>query len=81
MIRTSEYKIIWNSELDIDTLMYRINEDPGERHNIFYSKRELADSLFRTFKLWEKDLRPPSWPSVVYFNYEDENGEIYTFEN
>ena len=81
MIRTPEYKMIWNTELEIDTLLYRIDKDPGEQHNLYYSQRALADSLLSAYNKWEKDLRPPAWPSVVYFNYEDENGDVFVFEN
>jgi arylsulfatase A-like enzyme len=81
MIRTPEYKLIWNTELDIDTLLFRIDEDPGEKNNLFYSERALADSLFMVFDQWEKGLRSPAWPSVVYFNFEDENGDVFVYEN
>lgn len=80
-IRTPEYKMIWNTELEIDTLLYRIDKDPGEKHNLFYSQRELADSLLKTYHEWEKGLRPAGWPSVVFFNFEDENGDVFVFEN
>lgn len=81
MIRTPQYKMIWNTELEIDTLLYRIDKDPGETHNLYYSQREIADSLLRAFSQWEKGLRQPAWPSVVYFNFEDENGDVFVFEN
>jgi len=81
MIRTPEYKLIWNPELVADTLLYRIDEDLGEHNNIYKGNEKVADRLFLTYSIWEKQLQPPAWPSVVYFNFRDEDNIVYVFEN
>jgi len=81
LIRTAEYKLIWNSELAIDTLLYRIDQDPGEHKNIYNENKTLASTLFSAYNKWEKDLQTPAWPSVVHFNFTDEDNKTYIFEN
>ena len=81
MIRTSEYKLIWNAELDSDTLLYHIVQDPGEQNNVYHSNRAQANKMFSEYREWEKELQAPLWPSVVHFNYKDANERVFVFEN
>ena len=67
MIRSPEYKLVWNAELDIDTLLFNIAEDPAELMNIYKDNEALAHSMFDAYASWEKELQPPSWPSVIHF--------------
>lgn len=81
MIRTPEYKLIWNAELPIDTLLYQTNEDPGERINYYRGNEELVNTLLGTYNKWENELKPPAWPSVIYFQFTDSDNTTYIFEN
>jgi arylsulfatase A-like enzyme len=81
LIRTPEYKLIWNSELPIDTLLYQTDNDPGEQNNIYKGNEKLASNLFSVYAAWEKELLPPAWPSVVYFNFTDKDEQVYIYEN
>lgn len=81
MIRTPEYKLIWNAELPSDTLLYKTNEDPGENINRYNGNEKLAKPLFEAYRNWEKELQPPAWPSVVYFHFTDSDNTTYIFEN
>ena len=81
MIRTPKYKLIWNAELTADTLLYLINEDPGEMINRYKGNEKLAKSLFEVYGKWEIELQPPAWPSVVHFHFTDNDNTSYVFEN
>jgi arylsulfatase A-like enzyme len=80
-IRNEEYKLIWNSELTMDTLLYDIDQDPGELTNLYPSKKAMASSMLSAYKQWDKELISPIWPSVIYFNYKDKENKNYVFEN
>jgi arylsulfatase A-like enzyme len=80
-IRSEEYKMIWNSELNSDTLLYNIVNDPGELVNIYPSEKERANEYMASYKKWNKELIAPTWPSVIYFNYRDKENRVFVFEN
>ena len=81
MVRTPEYKLIWNSVLPIDTLLYDIAEDPGELSNIYQRNKKVANSLLSAFSAWDDQLKPPAWPSVIHFHFTDVDQKVYVFEN
>ena len=81
MIRTPEHKLIWNTELAVDTLLYNVQQDPNELNNIFEGNQVLVSSMLSTYDAWEQELQPPAWPSVIHFNFEDTDGKTYVFEN
>jgi arylsulfatase A-like enzyme len=81
MIRTSEYKLIWNAELDSDTLLYKIVQDPEEQNNVYKDNKALAEEMLIKYNAWEKELRAPLWPSVVHFNFRDVEERVFVFEN
>lgn len=81
MVRSLQYKMIWNTSLPIDTLLYKIDEDPEEQTNLFSTNREVAESLFSAYSAWNSELQSPAWPSVIHFHFVDEDEKVYVFEN
>jgi arylsulfatase A-like enzyme len=81
MVRTPEHKLIWNTELPIDTLLYNIAEDPGEHKNIYRENESFANSIISAYNVWDRQLEPPAWPSVIHFHFTDLDNKVYVFEN
>ena len=76
-IRKGDWKLIVN-EYDNTNQLYNLKTDSIESHNLYSTKREVANDLLRSLDEWEKDMIKPLWPRVVNYVYRDEKG-TYVF--
>lgn len=77
-IRTPQYKILLNDEVH-DTVMFDMNIDPLESHNIYKENKTIAKQLTLTLNTWSESLPPALWPAVIYYEYVD-GEQVYLFD-
>lgn len=78
-IRSGSLKVIWNPEFG-DTLLFDIQDDPNEIHDLFSTEKQIARDLIFHHNTWSATLNKPLWPSVVYFR-ENVDGRWIYFDN
>lgn len=80
-IRSTDYKLSWNTNTG-DTLMYLIQYDPYEKFNIYgHEAQAEMEELLRTYTQWEQKMVSPRWPAMIDYRFEDEDKQVYWFEN
>lgn len=55
VIRTGDWKLIWDFETDLIQL-YNLRNDPAETHNLADAKGEKCDELLKKLKNWQKEI-------------------------
>lgn len=75
-IRNDKWKLSINGDAQ-DTLLYRILEDPYESKDVKSQYPRVVNKLALTHQKWSTELPPPTWPSMVYYVYEDGNKTHY----
>ena len=65
-----------------DTLLYDLGNDPYETTNVFSTAATpLINSLNIAYNVWSETLVEPIWPSMINYNFKDEDGKVYSFDN
>ncbi len=80
-IRDLSHKMTWNSWTMRDTLLFDLTIDPFEGQSMWSAQSEVARQLISAYQSWDDEMIEPRWPSVIHFNYTDEQGNVYPFEN
>jgi arylsulfatase A-like enzyme len=80
-IRDLNHKLTWNSWTQRDTLLYHVSNDPSEDQNLLRGNEAIRDRLMVAYQAWDQQMMEPQWPSVIHFNFTDEDGTVYPFEN
>jgi arylsulfatase A-like enzyme len=76
-IRKGDWKFIVN-EYDNTFQLYDLKNDKEEKHNLYQSKKEIAEGLLKELNTWETSMIQPLWPRVVNYVYRDDLGK-YVF--
>jgi arylsulfatase A-like enzyme len=76
-IRKGDWKFIVN-EYDNSFQLYDLKNDKEEKHNLYQSKKEIAEGLLKELNTWETSMIQPLWPRVVNYVYRDDLGK-YVF--
>ena len=69
-LRSLEYKLLINDHLQ-DTVLFEINTDPFENHNLFSQQKQKARELVKVLNDWSTTLPPPLWPAAIYYEFMD----------
>ena len=77
IIRYQGWKLMVNRK-DGRRWLYNLDEDREENHNLIDLETDKAMELESLINEWDATLRPPAWPRVMDYFY-DENGEGYWF--
>lgn len=70
------WKLMVDTERDKKCL-YNLKEDRNETRDLSLKNPEKVNLLTEKLKAWEATVMPPSWPSVMWYKYEDDQGEYY----
>lgn len=80
-IRSLDYKLTWNTKTG-DSLLYNIKTDPYEQVNIYGREADdQKEKLIRAYQQWELEMVAALWPAMINYQYKDEEGNVYWFEN
>lgn len=79
-IRSENYKLSWSTKTS-DTLMFDIRKDPYEKVNIYGEANAQMAELLRAYAQWELEMVEASWPGMINYQWEDEDKNVYWFEN
>ena len=61
------------------TLLYDLDKDPNERNNVATDFPAEVAKLKQVHSIWEKEMPPAAWPTIIEFTHKDETG-VYFFE-
>jgi len=61
------------------TLLYDLDKDPNERNNVATDFPAEVTKLKQAHSIWEKEMPPAAWPTIIEFTHKDETG-VYFFE-
>jgi hypothetical protein len=79
-IRSEDYKLSWNTQTG-DSLMFHIQDDPYEKVNIYGQADAQMAELLRAYAQWELEMEDASWPGMINYQWEDQDNNVYWFEN
>jgi arylsulfatase A-like enzyme len=77
IVRSGRWKLLRNG-YDGSLRLYDLEEDREERRNLAEDRPDIVKELEELFDAWNRDMRPPAWPRVMNYRFE-ENGEVYWF--
>jgi arylsulfatase A-like enzyme len=75
-IRSESWKLLINGEAN-DTVLFHLASDPYERIDVHRVHKQVASDLGKTHRSWAAELPPPSWPSMIYYHYKDDDRDYY----
>jgi len=75
-LHAGRWKLIEDRRSGI-VLLYDLKADPGEHANLAGSQPDRVAGLMAELDRWETGLADPSWPRVMNYLYEDEDGALW----
>lgn len=78
-VRQGDWKLLLN-DLQKDTLLYNMVEDPYEKVNLKDQHPEIIQQLLAAHQAWASQMAPPLWPGMIYFEHKDASGR-YIFDD